>query len=67
MGIATGRSTYPGQEGAGGGPRWGSAGIAEAIGLVADAELAPQGRQRLAAGGRARSAGGPAVPPGPGR
>ena len=39
MGIARGRSTYPAKKALGASRRWGSAGIAEAIGLVADAEL----------------------------
>jgi DNA polymerase-3 subunit delta len=39
MGIASGRSTYPAKKALGTARRWGSAAIAEAVGLVADAEL----------------------------
>jgi DNA polymerase-3 subunit delta len=39
MGIAPGRSTYPAKKALGTARRWGSASVAEALGLVADAEL----------------------------
>lgn len=39
MGIAKGRSTYPAKKALTSAGRWGSAGIAEAISLVADAEV----------------------------
>jgi DNA polymerase III subunit delta len=39
MGIAKGRSTYPAKKALGAARQWRSAGVAEAIGLVADAEL----------------------------
>jgi DNA polymerase III subunit delta len=43
MGIAPGRSTYPAKKALAAARRWGSAGIAEAVGLVADAELGLKG------------------------
>jgi DNA polymerase-3 subunit delta len=39
MGISKGRSTYPAKKALAAARRWGSAGTAEAIGLLADAEL----------------------------
>jgi DNA polymerase-3 subunit delta len=39
MGIGPGRSTYPAKKALGTVRRWGSASVAEALGLVADAEL----------------------------
>jgi DNA polymerase-3 subunit delta len=39
MGIASGRSTYPAKKALSTVRRWGSASVAEALGLVADAEL----------------------------
>jgi DNA polymerase-3 subunit delta len=39
MGIAKGRSTYPAKKALAAAARWGSAGIAEGIGLLADAEV----------------------------
>ena len=39
MGIGPGRSTYPAKKALGTARRWGSASVAEAVGLVADAEL----------------------------
>ncbi len=39
MGIVPGRSTYPAKKALGTVRRWGSASVAEALGLVADAEL----------------------------
>ena len=39
MGLGKGRSTYPATKALGASRRWGSGGIAEAIGLAADAEL----------------------------
>jgi DNA polymerase III subunit delta len=39
MGIGPGRSTYPAKKALGTVRRWGSASVAEAVGLVADAEL----------------------------
>jgi DNA polymerase III subunit delta len=44
MGIAPGRSTFPAKKALAASRRWGSAGIAEAITLVADAELDLKGR-----------------------
>lgn len=43
MGIAAGRSTYPAKKALAASGRWGSAGIAEGIGLIADAELGLKG------------------------
>jgi DNA polymerase-3 subunit delta len=43
MGIAKGRSTYPAKKALASARRLGSAGIAEAVGFVADAELALKG------------------------
>lgn len=43
LGIAAGRSTYPAKKALMSAERWGSAGVAEAVGLVADAELALKG------------------------
>src|ERR1700722_7494761 len=45
MGIAKGRSTYPAKKALVSAERYGSAGIAEAIGLVSEAELALKGGQ----------------------
>lgn len=39
MGIPKGRSTFPAKKALGAAQRWGSAGIAEGIGLLADAEV----------------------------
>jgi DNA polymerase-3 subunit delta len=39
MGIARGRSTYPAKKALTAARRWGPAGIADAVGLIADAEL----------------------------
>jgi DNA polymerase-3 subunit delta len=39
MGIAKGRSTFPAKKALGASRRWGSTGLAEAVGLVADAEV----------------------------
>jgi len=44
MGIAKGRSTYPAKKALTSASRWGSAAIAEAMSLVADAELDLKGR-----------------------
>jgi DNA polymerase III delta subunit len=43
MGIAKGRSTYPAKKALAAAQRWGSAGIAEGIGLLADAEVGLKG------------------------
>lgn len=43
MGIASGRSTYPAKKALAGARRLGPSGVAEAIGLVADAEVALKG------------------------
>jgi DNA polymerase-3 subunit delta len=43
MGIVKGRSTYPAKKALASSRRWGSANIAEAMGLVADAELDVKG------------------------
>ncbi len=43
MGITSGRSTYPAKKALGTARRWGSASVAEALGLVADAELGLKG------------------------
>jgi DNA polymerase-3 subunit delta len=43
MGIAPGRSTYPAKKALTAAGRWGSTGIAEAVGLVADAEVGLKG------------------------
>jgi len=43
MGIPRGRSTYPAKKAVTAAQRWGSAGIAEGVGRVADAELALKG------------------------
>ena len=39
MGISKGRSTYPAKKALAAAQRWGSAGVADAVGLVADAEV----------------------------
>ncbi len=49
MGIAKGRSTYPAKKALAASQRWGSAGIADGIGLVADAELALKGASAMPA------------------
>ena len=43
LGIAPGRSTFPAKKALAASRRWGSRGVAEAIGLVADAELGLKG------------------------
>ena len=48
MGIAKGRSTFPAKKALNAAQRWGSAGIAEAIRLVAQAELELKGASSLA-------------------
>ena len=47
MGIAKGRSTFPAKKALNGAQRWGSAGIAEAVRLVSQAELDLKGASAL--------------------
>lgn len=47
MGIAKGRSTYPAKKALVSAQRWGSTAIADAVGLLADAELALKGASAL--------------------
>jgi DNA polymerase-3 subunit delta len=49
MGIAAGRSTYPAKKALTAAGRWGSTGIGDGIGLLADAELALKGASSLPA------------------